>query len=231
MLGLNLLLLLLTGARAPMTLAMAVLLLSLILVRSTAFPTRYRLLLILCAAAALPLAGAVVFGLLPTGISEVRAIQVLTNFDNLSGRELLWPNFEQAATRSPWFGWGVGAGNFVIPPEGAVAKLLQTWAAHNEYLRVEVEGGQIGRAVLIVFLIVWVRQHTRQLCRSDCTIMRLAFVALAVHACTDNVLISTPVCVLFTFATAVFARGALEHRESGPPREQFPRSRLPAEFG
>ena len=37
--------------------------------------------------------------------------------------------------------------------------------------------------------------------------MRLAFLAYAGHASTDNVLISTPACVMFAFATAVFARG------------------------
>jgi len=212
LLGANLLVLLLTGARAPLTLALAVAGLSLLLVRAPAFPARHRLLLILAAAAALPLAGVVVFGLVPTGASGVRAFEVLTNnFDNLSGRQLLWPNFETAAASSPWLGWGVGAGNVVIPSNGPVARLLQTWAAHNEYLRIEVEGGQIGRALLIGLLILWVRGHSIRLCPSDRTVMRLAFLALAVHAFTDNVLISTPACVLFTFAIAVFARGAWEH--------------------
>lgn len=36
--------------------------------------------------------------------------------------------------------------------------------------------------------------------------MRLAFLAFAAHANTDNVLISTTACVFFVFATAVFAR-------------------------
>ena len=43
--------------------------------------------------------------------------------------------------------------------------------------------------------------------------MRLVFIAFAAHAYTDNVLISTTACVFFTFATAVFARGA---GQSGP---------------
>ncbi len=38
--------------------------------------------------------------------------------------------------------------------------------------------------------------------------------AFAAHAFTDNVLISTPACVLFAFATAVFARG--RHERAGP---------------
>jgi O-antigen ligase len=212
LLGANLLLLLLTGARAPLSLALAVVGLSLLLVRAPAFPRRSRVLLILAGATALPLAAVAVFGLVPTGASVVRAFEVLTtNLGNLSGRQLLWPNFEAAAAASPWLGWGVGAGNVVIPSYGPIARLLQTWAAHNEYLRIAVEGGQIGRTLLVLLLILWVRGHTARLCPSDRTVMRLAFLALAVHAVTDNVLISTPACVFFAFATAVFARGAWEH--------------------
>ncbi|HTW70609.1 MAG TPA: O-antigen ligase family protein [Acetobacteraceae bacterium] len=211
LLGANMLVLLLTGARAPLTLALAVVGLSLLLVRAPAFPPRHRLLLILAGAAVLPLAAVAVFGLVPTGASMVRAFEVLTtNFDNLSGRQLLWPNFESAAAGSPWLGWGVGAGNVIIPSNGPIARLLQTWAAHNEYLRIEVEGGQIGRALLVLLLVLWVRGHTVRLRPSDRTVMRLVFLALAVHAFTDNVLISTPACVFFAFATAVFARGAWE---------------------
>ena len=81
--------------------------LSLLLVRAPAFPARDRLLLILAAAAALPLAAITVFGLVPTDLSGVRAFEVLTtNLDNLSGRQLLWPNFEAAAAASPWVGLG-----------------------------------------------------------------------------------------------------------------------------
>jgi hypothetical protein len=47
--------------------------------------------------------------------------------------------------------------------------------------------------------------------------MRLVFLAFAAHAYTDNVLISTPACVFFAFATAVFARGAWER--GGSDRE------------
>ncbi len=207
----NLLLLLLTGARAPMTLAVAVIALSLLLARSPAFPTRYRLLLALSGAAAAPLVALLALGLLPSDVVSVRVFQLLsTNPGDLSGRQLLWPNFEQAAAMSRWLGWGVGAGNFIIPDADPVARLLQTYAAHNEYLRVAVEGGDIGRALLVLLMFLWVRQHTAALCPSDRSIMRLVFLAVAVHAFTDNLLISTPACVLFAFASAVFARGRLE---------------------
>ena len=217
LLGGNLLLLLLTGARAPLSLTLAVVMLTLGLVRSPAVSAQRRRLLILAGVAGLPLLAVLAFGLLPGDLTAVRAFNVLvSDWDNLSGRQMLWPNFEQAAAGSPWFGWGVGAGNAIIPPGSEVALLLHTWAAHNEYLRVAVEGGALGRALLIGLMVLWVRGHSATLAASERRIMRLVFLALAVHAFTDNVLISTPACVLFAFATAVFARGRIEAAADAP---------------
>ena len=55
-----------------------------------------------------------------------------------------------------------------------------------------------------------------RLCRTDKAIMRLVFLAFAVHAYTDNVLIATTACVFFTFAAAVFTRGRSPIRVPGP---------------
>ena len=87
---------------------------------------------------------------------------------------------------------------------------MHTWAAHNEYLRIEVEGGRLGEALLLGCFILWAADHMAVLPRTDRAIIRLVFVAFACHAATDNVLISTSASVLFAFVAAVFARGALE---------------------
>ena len=201
LLAVNFALLLLTGARAPLAYAVAVTGISLVPIRSTVFPLHRRLLLILAGTAAAP-----VLLLFAGDLSDIRLFNVVTNYaGDLSGRGLLWPAFEAASAQSPWFGWGIGAGNAVIPPDGPIARMLHTWAAHNEYLRMEVEGGHVGRAAFIGLFAAWVFVHTRVLCASDRRIMRLVFAALACHAVTDNVLISTPACVLFALAAAVFA--------------------------
>ncbi len=44
---------------------------------------------------------------------------------------------------------------------------MQTWAAHNEYLRMQVEGGQIGRALLIVLFCRWVDPWHSRILRAD----------------------------------------------------------------
>jgi O-Antigen ligase len=198
----NGLILLLTGARAPLFYAVAVSGVSLVSIRSTVFPARDRLVLVLGALALLPL-----LALLAGNLEDIRLFNVVVNETaNLSGRGMLWPRFEDAAAQSPCFGWGIGAGNAVIPSDGQIAQILHTWAAHNEYLRIDVEGGLVGRTLLIVLFASWVIVHTRELRVSDRRIMRLAFLALAGHALIDNVLISTPACVMFAFVTAVFAR-------------------------
>ena len=208
----NFALLLLTGARAPLAYAVAVTGLSLLTIRSTVFPLHRRLLLIMAGSAAAPL-----LLLFAGDLADIRLFNVVSNYaGDLSGRGLLWPAFEAASARSPWFGWGIGAGNAVIPPDSPVARILHTWAAHNEYLRMEVEGGQIGRAAFIGLFAAWVLVHTRVLRPADGRIMRLVFAAFACHAVTDNVLISTPACVLFALATAVFADARLALPESAP---------------
>jgi O-antigen ligase len=195
-----------TGARAPLAYGVAVCLITLLFVPSARVPWRRRLGLLLTLAALLPVLAA-----LAGELAGVRLFNVLSNEPrDLSGREILWPLFEAAANRSPWIGWGVGAGNAIVPADGDVAKLLGTFAAHNEYLRIRVEGGWIGLALLIGCLTAWVWTHSARLRGTDRAIMRLVFAAFALHAFTDNVLISTSACVLFTFVSAVFARGALE---------------------
>jgi hypothetical protein len=213
LLGVNFVLLAATGARAPMMYAAAVTLVVLLATRSPAFPARTRLLLLLGLCAAMPLV-LVVAGSLP----QVRLFNLLTSEDagNLSGREILWPAFERAADASPWLGWGLGAGNVIIAPGSDVAELIGTRAAHNEYLRMGVEGGDIGRALLIGCFVLWGLRGSAALPRDQKLLMALIFVAFACHAYTDNLLISTSACIFFTLLTAVFARARLE--QAGPAR-------------
>jgi O-antigen ligase len=205
--------LVLTGARAPAAYAAAVMVVTLACVDSPHFPRRRRMRLLLFGALA-----SVVLAVLAGSLSDLRLFALLGGeAANLSGREQLWPSFAAAAESSPWVGWGVGAGNAIIPPDSLVAKQMHTWAAHNEYLRMAVEGGELGRGLLILMFTLWAWTHTARLRPSERRIMRFVFIAFACHAITDNVLISTSASVLFAFVAAVFARGALE-AEAAPSR-------------
>ena len=215
LLGVNFGLLLATGARAPALYAVAVGLTMLVATHASAFSLRQRLLLLLSGVALLPLAL-----LAASALPEIRLFNLLTSeAGNLSGRDILWPLFERAAAASPWLGWGVGAGNVIIAPGSEVAQLIGSRAAHNEYLRMSVEGGDIGRCLLIALFLIWGIRGSAALARNEKLLMRLVFAAFAGHAYTDNVLISTSACVFFTLLTAIFARGRLEAAQARRKRE------------
>jgi O-antigen ligase len=86
--------------------------------------------------------------------------------------------------------------------------LIGTTAAHNEYLRVGTEGGAIGVMLLVVCMGLWAYRGSRHLPRAERWLMRLVFVAFAVHSATDNTLIATTSSVLFIWASAVFSAAA-----------------------
>lgn len=205
----NLVILVLTGARAPLAYAALVLTVSLLFAPGGAIPQVRRLMLVGAGLIALP-----AILLLGESLGSLRLFTVIAGDEaaNLSGRDLLWPAFEAAANQAPWFGWGLGAGNVVLPHDGPIAQLLHTWAAHNEYLRMRVEGGYVGRTILIVCFALWAVLRSRGLPPLERLVIRTIFVAFACHAYTDNVLISTPACVFFAFVTAVFAERAGDRR-------------------
>jgi O-antigen ligase len=182
-------------------------------------PRAGRLVLAAAAMAFLP-----VLLVLGESFSSLRLFEILgEEAANLSGRDLLWPEFEAVASRAPWFGWGLGSGNLVVPRDGELARLLRTSAAHNEYLRIQVEGGHVGRMLLIGLFVAWIVSRTRRLPGLERTVMSLIFVAYAAHAATDNILISTPACVFFAFVAAVCVEraspnGARGARRSMPSR-------------
>ena len=206
LLAVDVVILVLTGARAPTLYGLAVIVLSIALAPANALSTRRRWGLLLAGAAVLPIAM-----LLVGDLTELRLFNAVTTYaGNLSGRAELWPAFEKAAAESPWFGWELGAGNVIISPDSDIARIMHTWAAHNEYLRMEVEGGLFGRTLLILSFALWCVSNSATLPRAERIVIRLVFLAFACHAFTDNVLISTSASVLFTFVSAVFAQGRLE---------------------
>lgn len=201
---LNLMILLLSGARAPLAVAVGVIGLALLLAPAPAFPWPRRIPLLLGGAIA-------ALGLLALAdtLGTIRIFTLLGgDAENLSGRDAIWPLFQAAWDASPWWGWGVGAGKMLIAPETPLARLLGTTAAHNEYLRIGVDGGSIGLALLVVFFLLWAISHLRALHGADRWVMVLVLLGFAVHSATDNTLIATTSSVLFAWIIAVFARAA-----------------------
>lgn len=215
LMAVNLAILMLSGTRAPLLTGMAVVAAALLLIRSPAFGAAQKLPLLLLAGCAAP----VVVGIAGQ-LKDLRLFNLLSSdATNLSNRDLIWPLFNDAWSASPIWGWGVGAGRVIMPATSAVSKLVGTTAAHNEYLRIGTEGGDVGLCLLIGLLAAWVIRHTRHMAPAERGLLRIIFLGFAGYCYTDNVLIASFVSVFFAWVTAVFARAAIESQHAGrvPP--------------
>jgi O-antigen ligase len=190
----NFTLILLTGARTPLALAVLF---------SLGLLIAQRRLLLLAAAAALFSLGLIFLNT----ISFLRVVNLtqLGEASNLSNRNLVWPYFQQAFLASPWVGWGTGAGKVVIPLTASLATLIGTNAAHNEYLRMATEGGIIGLTLLVTLLTLWSIRGSAPLPTAQRWLVRLTFLGFALHSATDNTLIATTASIFFLWASTVFA--------------------------
>jgi O-antigen ligase len=204
LLATNLLILLLTGARAPLALAFA-LCLAAFLIPNPAFAARGKILILATAGTLASLAFMFVGSL---GFLRIIGLAQAGQATNLSNRGLTWPYFETAIHKSALFGWGVGAGKVIIPVTAPLAKLLGTNAAHNEFLRLGAEGGLTGLLLLIVLMSLWAWRGSQNLAPPQRWLMRLVFAAFAVHSWTDNTFIATTSSILFIWVSAVFATAA-----------------------
>ncbi|MDE8344582.1 MAG: O-antigen ligase family protein [Acidocella sp.] len=201
--ALNLVIILLTGARTPLALGCTITLIYVVTQR------RLSLLAALGAVASL----ALIFASRLTFLRVIDLAQ-LGEATDLSNRNLVWPLFEQAAATSPWLGWGVGAGKIIIPLTSGIADLIGTNAAHNEYLRIGAEGGVIGLGLLILLMALWLEHNAARLPGPQRWLMRLIFIGFAIHSATDNTLIATTSSIFFLWVSAIFA----DAREPPTPR-------------
>jgi len=216
LLAMNVVILLLTGARAPLAITAVVIGLSLVFAPSPGLPMVRRWPLLLGGVVAL-----VVLALLSGELADLRVFTLLaTEADNLSGRDEIWPLFRAARNASPWVGWGMGAGKMLVAVDRPLALRLGTSAAHNEYLRLGVDGGYLGLGLLVLLFMVWGVAHLRHLRGSDRFVTLLVLIGLAVHSYTDNTLIATTASVLFAWITAVFVRGTREAQARDHPERE-----------
>ena len=210
--ALNFIILVGSGSRSPLACAVIVTGIAFVAIRSESFTMRKRVLPLLIGLFALP-----TLLVLAATSKSLRLLTVLSsdqNASSLSGRGLIWPYFENAWSKSPIFGWGLGTGKILVDPDSMTAKLLGTTAAHNEYLRIGVEGGYVGIAIMVLFMALWTWQRSRRLARSDKIITRLIMLGFAMESITDNTLIAAPTSILFVWMSSVFARGVLETKGS-----------------
>jgi O-antigen ligase len=207
MLGADILVLLATGARAPLGLALLLTLLVAAAVPTPRWSWRSRVPVLLAVVAA-PAAAVLAAPFL--GFVRLLSLASQGNVTDLSNRTMIWPIYEAAFWRSPWFGWGTGSGKVLVPVGTLLWQLLGTNAAHDEYLRIAVEGGGLGLGLLLLLMALWLRRGTRGMAGAERAVMVLVFLAFAIHSATDNTLIATTASLMFAWASAVFARAEAE---------------------
>ncbi len=221
LLGLNGVILLATGARAPTAYAALFCGLCLLFMTTPRFGGWRRMLVILTSAVVL------VAGLTAMmTMGPIRALGVAGEV-GASGRDLIWPLFVDAIRQEPFFGHGIGAARFVLNEEDPLAELIGTTAAHNEYLRIATDVGLVGLAVFVASMVAWCLTLSRPLVRRERFMLRFAFLIFALLSITDNTIISLTSLVFVSFAVAFSARGAAEQelRRAGVPVGDAPARR------
>ena len=211
--GGDILVLLATGARAPLGLALLLVLLVAGVVPTPRWPWRSRMPVLLAVAGA-PAAAVLAAPFL--GFVRLLSLASQGDVTDLSNRTLIWPVYEAAFARSPWVGWGTGSGKVLVPLGTLLWHLLGTNAAHDEYLRIAVEGGALGLGLLVLLMALWLRRGARGMRGAERAVMVLVFAAFAVHSATDNTLIATTASLMFAWVSAVFARAETEAVLPGP---------------
>jgi O-antigen ligase len=214
--GVNLAILLATQARAP--LAATILFLGIVFLLSNrhTFPLKRKVDLVM---------GGMLPALVVLGPITAYAIQRFTqpNYSggdfNFSGRDIIWPFFVNAIEQRPLFGFGLGAGKLIVDPLDPGIRYLGSNAAHNEYLRLSVDGGIIGCAAIFISLVAWVVIGTRRAPLVDRLVLRAAIAAVLLHSGFDNTLIASTAVIQFTWFGAALARCRLETREAAATQQ------------
>jgi O-antigen ligase len=221
--GLDLAILMLTQARAPL---MAVgLFLGIIFLFSNRqiFPLQRKVDLAM---------GGMLPGLIAIGPALYFAFNRIAGMSgDMSGRDIIWPYFIEAIKARPFFGFGLGAGKLIVNPEDPMIRLLGSNAAHNEYLRLSVDAGIVGCAAIFLSIIIWIWGGANKAPPSDKLVLRAALLAALLHSGFDNTLIASTALMQFSFFYAAMARAKVDIREMAPHRARHRRREAGPEEG
>jgi O-antigen ligase len=212
--GINLLIILMTGTRMPMLAAAILIAVAMLFTPqdSVRFSARVKV-----AVAATVLFGGAVFVLWPS--LEARFTEA-----GSSSRDVIWPIYWDAIEKNPWFGRGIGSGTVLLPNVEDL-RFQGFRAAHNEYLRLLMDGGIVGLMIYVSALILWVRSELRFMRRDESVLFLGFMVAFAVYSITDNTISAQATPVIF-FALALMIHLARQ-RMAETARAQWSRHQAP----
>ncbi len=135
---------------------------------------------------------------------------------NLAGRDLIWSVFLDAIDVNVWFGRGIGTGPTLLVGDDRFI----TVGAHNEYIRLLADAGIFGLVTYIAAFVLWIRSDLRWMQRGERMMMMSFVFTIALSALTSNTLTSPPTLVVFFALALLFARArhaklSDEHAEAG----------------
>lgn len=105
---------------------------------------------------------------------------------SLQGRELIWTYLNGYIRDYPWFGVGLGAQYTLIPAR--ITLLTGTVAAHNEYIRFQVELGLVGGLIFLGgFLGLFAATFSSPVCVNRGGYLAI-ILAMMIFSATDNTL-------------------------------------------
>lgn len=125
---------------------------------------------------------------------------------NTSGRAAIWDAMWAVYSVNEWFGRGIGTGAIVLLEDRAVVSA----AAHNEYLRLLVDGGIVGLAVYVIGFAFLMFRESRALERGQSIFVLGLLLAFAIYSLTDNTITAPPALVMFLALALIFAKGRAE---------------------
>lgn len=140
---------------------------------------------------------------------------------SLQGREMIWAYLAGFARDYPLFGVGLGAQYTLIPPR--IVLLTSTVAAHNEYLRLQVELGWVGGLIhLAGWLALFAATAASPMCRNRGGYL-FVVIAMLIFSATDNTFtrfecISMLIVGFYGTSRVLGEREAGSARPSAPPR-------------
>jgi teichuronic acid biosynthesis protein TuaE len=206
--GINLLIILMTGTRTPMLMAaiLGVAIMFFAPQQSLKYSVRVKV-----AFAGSVLFAAALFVLWP----QIEPRLFGTAGGGTSGRSFIWAYYIAEIAKNPWFGRGFGSGVILLDTIDDY-RVDYTNAAHNEYLRILMDGGIVGLVMLIVGMALWVRSECRFMLKEE-RVLFLAFMLTFVLASfTDNTLSSPPTLVTFFTLSLMIQRARQRAKVPAP---------------
>jgi hypothetical protein len=214
---LNGVLLLLSGARMPIAVA------TIVAAATYSYAIRRITFMRMAAMAIVPL-----IGLLGLSLVSDRLLSRVAS-SSLSGRDLIGAAMDRLHAQYPLFGMGLGHSILSVPH--AVTRDTGTVAAHNEYLRLAVECGDIGMVLIFAIIAVMCLNIWKSARVSFSPVFLAPVLAFAIYSATDNT-ISSGIAPLAIFMASLYfatAEEKLRHYtiRGWQPRTDSPRAGIP----